>query len=66
MGGILLFCSLCTLVWEFIPSVEDEIDALLLEIEETPAPLNPYLVSSSFAIVGTCCLFIYWHKKKNS
>lgn len=64
--AILLFaCSLCALAWDFIPSAEDEIDVLLLEIEDMPPPISPYLASSSFAVVGICSLLIYWRKKKS-
>jgi hypothetical protein len=64
MGVILLFCALCALAWDFLPTVDDEIEALLLEMEEAPPPISPYLASSSFAIVGVACFLVYWRKKK--
>ena len=64
MGFIMLIFALITLVWDFIPAAESELDELLLEIEEAPAPLNPYLISFVFTSVGTFCLWIHWKKKK--
>ncbi len=62
--GILLFAfALITIIWDFVPSVEDEMDELLLEIEEAPPSINPYLISTIFTIMGSTCLFIYWKKK---
>ena len=51
------------------PEEKEEFDELMLEMEEAPPPMNPYLISATFAIVGSSCLFIYWKKKtalKNS
>lgn len=63
MGCLLLAFAVITIIWDFFPAAEDELDQLILELEETPPPMNPYLVSSSFALVGGSCLFIYWKKK---
>ena len=63
MGFILLAFAVIAIVWDLIPSIESEFDELILELEEAPAPLNRYLVSSSFAIVGGFCFLIYWKKK---
>jgi hypothetical protein len=65
MGIILLGLAVSAFVWGFFPAEESELDLLLLEIEEAPPPLNPYFVSSIFAVVGASCLFIYWKKKKS-
>lgn len=63
MGFILLAFALITIIWDFLPAAEDEFEEILLEIEEAPPPINSYLVSSAFAIVGSSCLLIYWKKK---
>jgi hypothetical protein len=63
MGYLLVALALITIIWDFFPTVEDELDLLILEAEEAPPPMNPYIVSSSFALVGTLCFFIYWKKK---
>lgn len=55
--------ALIAIVWDFFPASDDELDKLILEIEETPPPLNSYLVSSTFAAVGASCFLIYWKKK---
>ncbi|MGH2612179.1 MAG: hypothetical protein ACRDFB_03910, partial [Rhabdochlamydiaceae bacterium] len=60
---IMIAFAAITIIWDFFPATENELDALILEIEETPPPMNPYLVSSAFAVVGSCCFLIYWKKK---
>lgn len=63
MGYILISFAAITLIWDFFPEEEEEFEELLLEMEETPPPMNPYLISATFALVGSSCLFIYWKKK---
>jgi hypothetical protein len=63
MGLLLLAFAAITVIWDFLPTAENELDELILEIENTPDPINPYLISSTFALVGSSCLFIYWKKK---
>lgn len=63
MGFLLILFAVIAFVWDMFPSAEDELDQILLELEETPPPMNMYVVSSSFAIVGMACFFIYWKKK---
>lgn len=65
MGYLLLLFAVIAGIWDFFPTVENELDELILEIEEAPPPMNPYLVSSAFALVGSSCLFIYWKKKSH-
>jgi hypothetical protein len=64
MGFLLLSFALITIIWDFFPAAENELDELILEIEEAPPPMNTYLVSSTFALVGSTCFFIYWKKKR--
>lgn len=69
IGYILISFAVITLIWDFFPEEEEEFDELMLEMEEAPPPMNPYLISATFALVGSSCLFIYWKKKatlKNS
>ena len=63
MGYILLSFALITIIWDFFPAAQNELDELLLEIEEVPEPINPFLISSTFALVGSSCFLIYWKKK---
>ena len=64
MALLLLTFAAIAVIWDFFPTAENEIDELLLEIEETPPPLNPYVVSSAFCIVGGSCLLIHLQKKR--
>lgn len=64
MGVLFVVFSGIALIWDLFPTTENEIDKLLVELEEQPAPLNPYFVSSVFAAAGGFCFFIYWKKKK--
>lgn len=63
IGYVMLVFAAIAIAWDFFPATEDELDELILEMEEAPPPMNPYLVSSAFALVGTSCFFIYWKKK---
>jgi hypothetical protein len=63
MGYLLFVFAAIAIIWDFFPAAENELDELILEIEETPPPMNPYLISSTFALVGSSCLLIYWKKK---
>ncbi len=63
IGYILISFAAITLIWDFFPEEEEEFDEILLEMEEAPPPMNPYLISATFALVGSSCLFIYWKKK---
>ncbi|MGH2611885.1 MAG: hypothetical protein ACRDFB_02415 [Rhabdochlamydiaceae bacterium] len=64
IGYILIGFAAITLIWDFFPEEEEEFDELLLEMEETaPPPINSYLISATFALVGSSCLLIYWKKK---
>ena len=63
MGFLLIAFEVVAFVWDMFPSVEDEFEQILLELEEAPSPMNMYVVSSSFAIVGLACLFITWKKR---
>jgi hypothetical protein len=63
IGYILIGFAVITLAWDFFPEEEEEFDELLLEMEEAPAPINPYLISATFALVGSSCLLIYWRKR---
>ncbi len=65
MGYILFVFSAIAIIWDFFPTAENELDELLLEIEEAPPPMNLYLVSSTFAVVGSSCFLIYWKKKRS-
>ena len=68
-GCILLVFALFALCYNLIPSFANEVDILdeeiALELEEEPAPLNPFFVSSVFSIVGGGLLVISWKKKKS-
>lgn len=44
-----------------LPSSTDELTPLELTQNER---LNLYIVATSFALVGTCCLTLAWRKKK--
>jgi hypothetical protein len=63
MGYLLLVFAVIAFVWDYFPSAEDELDQILIELEEIPPPISPYVSSSSFAIVGIACLLFYWKKK---
>ena len=63
MGFLLLAFAVIAFVWDFFPSAEDELDQILIELEEMPPPINPYITTASFTIVGALCLFIHWKKK---
>jgi hypothetical protein len=63
MGYLLLVFAVIAFVWDYFPSAEDEFDQILIELEEAPPPISPYVSSSSFAIVGVICLLFYWKKK---
>jgi len=63
MGYLLLVFAVIAFVWDYFPSAENELDQILIELEEVPPPINSYIVSSSFAIVGVLCLLFYWKKK---
>ncbi len=63
IGYIMFVFAVITIIWDFFPAAENELDDLFLELEETPPPMNPYLVSSAFAVVGSSCFLIYWKKK---
>lgn len=65
MGYLLFVFSLIAFVWDYFPTAENELDELILEIEEAPPPMNLYLVSSAFALVGSSCFLIYWKKKRS-
>ncbi|MBS0648217.1 MAG: hypothetical protein JSS10_03220 [Verrucomicrobia bacterium] len=68
LGCILLVFALIAVFYNLVPSFSDEVDALdqeiALELEEEPAPLNPFFVSTVFGLVGTGCIFISWKKRK--
>ncbi len=67
-GCIMLVFALIALFYNLIPSFADEVDILdeeiAQELEEEPAPLNPFFVSSVFSVVGGGLLLISWKKKK--
>jgi hypothetical protein len=69
LGCILLVFALIALCYNLIPKFTDEVDALDEEIardlEEEPAPLNPFFVSTVFGVVGGGCLFLSWKKKNH-
>ncbi len=69
LGCILLVFALIALFYNVIPSFSDEVDELdeeiAMELEEEPAPLNIFFVSTVFGVVGGGCLFISWKKKKH-
>jgi hypothetical protein len=65
IGLILLVAAAIAVIWNFLPFEENELDELVLQLEEAPPPLNPYLAPATFAIVGISCLLIHW-KKKNT
>ena len=69
LGCILLFFALIALFYNLIPSFASEVDTLdeeiAEELQEDPAPLNPFFVSSVFSVVGGGLLLISWKKKKN-
>jgi hypothetical protein len=68
LGCILLVFALGALFYNLVFSSTDEVDALekeiAIELEEEPAPLNPFFVSTVFSVVGTGLLLISWKKKK--
>lgn len=68
LGCVLLAFALVALFYNLVPNFSDEVDALekeiSLELEEEPAPLNPFFVSTVFGLVGTGCIFISWKKRK--
>jgi hypothetical protein len=64
LGCVLLSFAVIAVVFDFLPKAEEEI--FLLEEEEQPEPLNPYLVSASFTVVGALCLFVAWKKRKKA
>ncbi len=63
MGFLLILFAAVAFVWDMFPAAEDEFEQILLELEEAPPPMNMYVVSSSFAIVGLACLLITWKKR---
>lgn len=69
LGCVLLVFALIALFYNVMPSFTNEVDALdqeiALELDEEPAPLNPFFVSSVFGLVGAGCLLISWKKRKN-
>ena len=54
LGVVLFVFAVVALIYDKIP-MEDDL--------ETP-PLNPFMVSSVFGIVGSSCLFISWKKNR--
>ena len=67
LGFLLIFFAAATHFYRFIPTAVDELDMLEEEIVlelDNPPPLNPFFVSSVFAIVGASCLLISWKKNK--
>lgn len=69
LGCMLLFFALIALFYNVIPNFADEVDTLdeeiAEELQEDPAPLNPFFVSSIFSVVGCGLLLISWKKKKS-
>ena len=63
MGFLLIGFAVIAFVWDMFPAAEDEFEQILLELEEAPPPMNMYIVSSAFGVVGLSCLLIYWKKK---
>lgn len=62
LGYLLIGLSVVALLWPLLPEFEDEEieEELLLEL---PQPLNPFMVSGAFAIVGISCILISWRKR---
>jgi hypothetical protein len=63
LGCLLIAFAIAALFFERLLDDPDEMFLLEEEVEKLP-PLNPVLVSSIFAMVGSACLLIYWKKRK--
>ena len=63
LGIILLIGTTIAILWNFLPAAENELDELVLELEEAPLPLNPYVAPVALGTVGLSCLLIHWKKK---
>lgn len=62
LGYLLIGLSVVALLWPLLPEFEDEEieEELLLE---RPEPLNPFMVSGAFVLVGISCILISWRKR---
>jgi hypothetical protein len=68
IGWVMFVCAVSAHVYKYIPQTGDEFDVIEedigIEFKEA-APLNTFLVSSVFTIVGVACFLISWKKKKD-